>query len=210
VIGILAALQRRAATGVGGVVDVSLFATAAAWMSVPVAQFLSSGEAPERQGSGAQGIVPYRAYRTADGELVVAAGNDALFRALALVLERPDWVQDPRFRTNPDRVAHQETLYPLIEAEMARRTTTDWMARMDAAGIPCAPVQDVGAMLEHPQTRALGLLQALPGTGVQAIGLPVSFDGARPEPRGPVPARGADNTLLNGDAATDDKAAAWT
>ncbi len=200
VIGILAALQRRAATGLGGVVDVSLFETAAAWMSVPVAQFLASGEAPERQGSGAQGIVPYRAYRTADGELVVAAGNDALFRALAGVLERPEWLYDARFRTNPDRVAHQDTLYPMIEAEMARRPTAEWMARMDAAGIPCAPVQDVGAMLEHPQTRALGLLQALPGTGVRAIGLPVSFDHARPAPRGPVPARGADNALLDGDA----------
>lgn len=200
VIGILAALQRRGVTGIGGVVDVSLFETAAAWMSVPVAQFLASGEAPERQGSGAQGIVPYRAYRTADGELVVAAGNDALFRALAVALERPEWPEDPRFRTNPDRVAHQATLYPMIEAEMAKRPNADWMARLDAAGIPCAPVQDVGAMLDHPQTRALGLLQTLPGTAVQAIGLPVSFDGQRPEPRGAVPRRGADNVLLEGDA----------
>lgn len=196
VIGILAALQRRAATGKGGVVDVSLFETAAAWMSVPVAQFLASGEAPERQGSGAQGIVPYRAYRTADGELVVAAGNDALFRALARVLERPEWLEDARFATNPDRVAHQAVLYPLIEGEMVRRPTAEWMARLDAAGIPCAPVQDVGQMLDHPQTRALGLLQTLPGTGVSAIGLPVAFDGARPAARGPVPARGADNALL--------------
>jgi crotonobetainyl-CoA:carnitine CoA-transferase CaiB-like acyl-CoA transferase len=200
VIGILAALQRRATTGLGGVVDVSLFETAAAWMSVPVAQFLASGEAPERQGSGAQGIVPYRAYRTEDGELVVAAGNDALFRALAGVLERPEWLEDSRFRTNPDRVAHQDALYPMIEAEMARRPTAEWIARMDAAGIPCAPVQDVGAMLDHPQTQALSLLQALPGTGVRAIGLPVSFDDHRPAPRGPVPARGADNALLDGDA----------
>lgn len=200
VIGILAALQRRAATGIGGVVDVSLFETAAAWMSVPVAQFLSSGEAPARQGSGAQGIVPYRAYRTADGELVVAAGNDALFRSLAVALERPEWPEDARFRSNPDRVAHQDILYPLIEVEMAKRPTADWMARLEAAGIPCAPVQDVGAMLDHPQTRALGLLQALPGTGVQAIGLPVSFDGERPVPRGPVPRRGADNALIQGDA----------
>lgn len=199
VIGILAALQRRAATGVGGVVDVSLFETAAAWMSVPVAQFLASGEAPERQGSGAQGIVPYRAYRTQDGELVVAAGNDALFRALAVALERPEWLEDPRFRSNPDRVAHQTTLYPMIEAEMAKRPTADWMARLDKAGIPCAPVQDAGAMLDHPQTQALGLLQALPGTAVRAIGLPVSFDGQRPEPRGPVPRRGADNGLIGGD-----------
>lgn len=198
VIGILSALQRRAATGLGGVVDVSLFETAAAWMSVPVAQFLASGEAPERQGSGAQGIVPYRAYRTADGELVVAAGNDALFRALAVALERPDWLDDPRFRSNPDRVAHQDVLYPMIEAAMAKRPNAEWMARLDAAGIPCAPVQDVGAMLDHPQTQALGLLQTLPGTAVQAIGLPVSFDGHRPEPRGPVPRRGADNALLDG------------
>ncbi len=81
---------------------------------------------------------------------------------------------------------------------MAKRPNAEWMARLDAAGIPCAPVQDVGAMLDHPQTQALGLLQTLPGTAVRAIGLPVSFDGNRPEPRGPVPRRGADNALLDG------------
>jgi crotonobetainyl-CoA:carnitine CoA-transferase CaiB-like acyl-CoA transferase len=196
VIGILAALQRRAATGRGGVVDVSLFETAAAWMSVPVAQFLASGVPTERQGSGAQGIVPYRAYRTADGELVVAAGNDALFRALSSVLEQPDWPDDPRFRSNPDRVAHQDTLYRLIEAKMLERPTADWIERLEAAGIPCAPVQDVAAMLAHPQVDALGLVQSLPGADVRAMGLPISFDGLRPSPRCGVPKRGADNAMI--------------
>ena len=200
VIGILAALQRRAATGRGGVVDVSLFETAAAWMSVPVAQFLSSGEAPARQGSGAQGIVPYRAYRTADGELVVAAGNDGLFRALAGVLGHPEWADDARFRTNPDRVAHQDALYALIEPAMAARTGAEWTARLEAAGIPCAPVQDVGAMLRHEQTEALALVQPLPGTAVRAMGLPVSFDGVRPVPRAGVPRRGQHNTMIAEDA----------
>jgi crotonobetainyl-CoA:carnitine CoA-transferase CaiB-like acyl-CoA transferase len=196
VIGILAALQRRVSTGRGGTVDVSLFETAATWMSVPVSQFLASGDLPERQGSGAQGIVPYRAYRTADGELVVAAGNDSLFRALAEVLGRPEWAGDPRFRTNPDRVTHQEALYALIERDMAQRPTGQWMALLEAAGIPCAPVQDVSAMLSHAQTSALGLVQELPGTGVRAVGLPVSFDGLRPVPRAGVPRHGTDNAML--------------
>jgi crotonobetainyl-CoA:carnitine CoA-transferase CaiB-like acyl-CoA transferase len=199
-IGILAVLQRRAVTGQGGVVDVSLFETAAAWMSVPVAQFLASGEVPERQGSGAQGIVPYRAYGTADGELVVAAGNDALFRALAGVLGHPEWVDDPRFASNPGRVAHQEALYPLIERDMAGRPTAEWVALLETAGIPCAPVQDVSAMLAHRQTDALGLVQRLPGTEVSAIGLPISFDGVRPAPRAGVPRLGLDNGMARMDA----------
>jgi crotonobetainyl-CoA:carnitine CoA-transferase CaiB-like acyl-CoA transferase len=177
-------------------VDVSLFETAAAWMSVPVAQFLASGSLPERQGSGAQGIAPYRAFRTADGELVVAAGNDTLFRALAGVLEHPEWIEDARFRTNPDRVEHQHVLDALIERDMISRPNAEWMALLEKAGIPCAPVQDVSGMLAHPQTDALGLVQNLPGTDIRTVGLPVSFDGSRPAPRTGVPRHGGDNAML--------------
>ena len=104
-IGILAALQRRHATGGGGVVDVSLFETATALMSLLAAHYLSSGELPRKLGSATVGIVPYRSYRTADGEdLVIAAGNDALFRKFCEVLGREEWTRDPRFVSNPERV----------------------------------------------------------------------------------------------------------
>jgi crotonobetainyl-CoA:carnitine CoA-transferase CaiB-like acyl-CoA transferase len=190
-IGILSALLRRKESGKGGVVDVSLFETAATWMSMFVAQFLASGTLPQKNGSGQAGIVPYRAYRTADGDLVVAAGNDPLFGKFCGVLQHPQWAEDPHFRTNPDRVQNAGALYALIEAEMGKRASADWIAAFDAAGVPCAPVQNTGQMLTHEQTRALGLLQAVPGLSVPLIALPISFDGQRAQARSAPPALGA-------------------
>jgi crotonobetainyl-CoA:carnitine CoA-transferase CaiB-like acyl-CoA transferase len=190
VIGILAALYRRRDTGKGGVVDVSLFETAAAWMVMHAAQYMGSGDIPTRHGSGASGIVPYRAYRTKDGDLVVAAGNDSLFKKLSSVLKHDEWPNDARFATNPDRVKNAQTLYALIEAEMAKRSNAEWIALLDAVGVPCAPVQNVAQMLEHPQMKALGLLQPVPGSSKPLIGLPISFDGERPLPRSASPALG--------------------
>lgn len=187
VIGILAKLQAR----IGGVVDVSLFETAAVWMQMYAAQYSASGELPKRAGSGQAAIVPYRAYRTADGDLVVAAGNNALFRKFCGVLGHPEWADDPRFRDNPDRVAHAELLYGRIEPEMAKRSSREWSKRLDAAGVPCAPVQNVGQMLAHEQMKALGLLQEVAGSSIPLLGLPISFDGHRPEGGRAAPALGA-------------------
>ncbi|MFA5679730.1 MAG: CoA transferase [Hydrogenophaga sp.] len=192
VIGITSALLRRETTGEGGVVDVSLFETATAWMTMHAAQYLASGEMPRKVGSGQVGIVPYRAYRTADGELVVAAGNDKLFAGLCQVLGHPEWTSDERFASNPARVQNADTLYALIEARMATETNAHWMALLETHGVPNAPVQNVRQMLDHEQTRALGLVQQVPGASIPMIGLPVSFDGRRPQPQGPSPALGAD------------------
>ena len=190
VIGILSALYRRRDTGKGGVVDVSLFETAAAWMVMHAAQYLGAGELPVRHGSGANGIVPYRAYRTRDGDLVVAAGNDELFRKLCGVLGNT-WFEESRFKTNPDRVKNADALYVMIEKEMLRRSNAEWIALLDAAGVPCAPVQNVKQMLECEQMKALGLLQDVPGSSQPLIGLPISFDHERPLPRSASPALGA-------------------
>ncbi len=180
VIGVLSALHTRRDTGRGSVVDVSLFETAAGYVSLFASQYQASGKLPTRQGSGANGIVPYRAYATRDSELVVAAGSDSLFRRLAQVFGHPEWMADARFATNPQRVEHQGALYALIEVEMAKRSNAEWIALLDAAGIPCAPVQNVAEMIAHEQTRALGLLQQVPDSAMKFIGLPVSFNGVRP------------------------------
>jgi crotonobetainyl-CoA:carnitine CoA-transferase CaiB-like acyl-CoA transferase len=190
VMGVLTLLYRRRDTGKGGVVDVSLFETTTAWMSLLVANYLASSEQPPKQGSGAIGIVPYRAYATADGDLVVAAGSDSLFRRLAVVLGRPEWQDDVRFATNPVRVQHQAALYTLIEIEMRKRGNREWIELLEQQGIPCAPVQCIAEMLAHEQTNALGLLQSVPGSTMQFIGLPMSFDGERPALRSAPPAIG--------------------
>jgi crotonobetainyl-CoA:carnitine CoA-transferase CaiB-like acyl-CoA transferase len=203
-LGIVSALLRRQLTGSGSVVDVSLFETAAAWMTMHAAQFLAGGELPGKAGSGQVGIVPYRAYRTADGELVVAAGNDGLFRRFCAVLGHPEWADDPRFAANPDRVRNVQALYALLEPEMLRHGNASWIALLQEQGIPCAPVQDVRQMLDHPQTRALDILRTVSGSSIPLIGLPLSFDGERPYGGRGSPGLGADKLPPLGSASGDD------
>ena len=142
VIGVLCALMRRMQTGQGEVVDVSLFETATCWVSLMAAQFLASGEVPQRQGSGASGIVPYRGYETADGEIVIAAGSDRLFQKLCQVLGCEQWADDARFMNNESRVRHQVELYRLIEEQVRLKSTAWWQEALEAAGIPCSPVNN--------------------------------------------------------------------
>jgi crotonobetainyl-CoA:carnitine CoA-transferase CaiB-like acyl-CoA transferase len=190
VVGIISSLLRRKETGEGALVDVSLLETAATWMCTYAAQYLASGQLPRKNGSGQAGIVPYRAYRTADGDLVVAAGNDSLFGALCRAVGHSEWAGDPRFLSNPLRVEHASTLYPMLEACFATAGSAEWIARLDAAGVPCAPVQTVGDLLAHPQLAALGLVQPVPGSSIPVIGMPVRFNGERPMPRSGPPALG--------------------
>jgi crotonobetainyl-CoA:carnitine CoA-transferase CaiB-like acyl-CoA transferase len=196
VIGSLSALLERKETGKGKVVDVSLFETASCWVSLMASQFLASGQLAERQGSGASGIVPYKGYVTSDGEVVIAAGSDALFRKLSAVLNHPEWAQDPRFIDNPSRVQNQAVLYGLIEELIAKQTTDHWVETLEQVGIPCSPVNNLAQMLDHPQTEALGLIQAVPGTEMRFLGLPLSFDRVRPTPRSAPPKLGEHNSLL--------------
>lgn len=181
VIGILAALQRRAQTGRGGRVDSSLYESALAWMSIPIAAYLCSGELPQKAGSGAAQIVPYQAFAASDGHVMVAAGNDNLFRRLAGAVGRHGLVDDPRFHTNADRVRNRAALVDILEAEFARASAAEWDARLHAAGVPCGPIQTVDQVVGHEQTRALGMIQAAPEGALSLVGLPLSFDGVRPK-----------------------------
>ena len=197
IIGVLTAMLERQISGKGKIVDVSLFETATTWVSLLTAQYLSSGEIAKKQGSGASGIVPYKGYLTRDGELVIAAGSDGLFKALTHALDKPEWASDPRFIDNPSRVANQAELYALIDEIIVMQPTDFWVNRLEQAGVPCAPVNNLAQMVEHPQTQALGLLQDVPGTGMRFIGLPLSFDGVRPKPYAAPPKLGEHTALLS-------------
>ncbi len=193
VIGILTALLNKRETGRGQCIDVSLYETATQWVSLLAAQFLASGELSPKQGSGAPGIVPYKAYQVLDGELVIAAGSDDLFRALSQALGHPEWAKDPRFLTNPDRVKHSKELYDMLDLVLVGQTSAHWQQVLEAQGVPCAPIQNLAQMLEHDQTKALGLVQEVSGTGMKFLGLPLSFNGVRPAPYGPPPKLGQDS-----------------
>ena len=180
-IGILTALYERQKTGIGRVVDVSLFETATSWVSLLASQYLASGQVAQKQGSGATGIAPYKAYATQDGEIVVAAGSDGLFKRLANALGHPEWLEDPRFVDNPSRVQHQAALYNMLDALLLTQDTQTWVACFEEAGIPCSAVQNIAQMVAHPQTEALKLIQEVPGTGMRFFGLPLRLDGQRPQ-----------------------------
>ncbi len=193
---ILAALFRRERTEQGCVVEVSLYETALAWMGIATAQYQSSGEVPARQGSGAATIVPYRAFATRDGHLVVAAGNNALFERLCKLLGHPEWLTDARFSTNPQRVKHRQVIDSMIEALMVHKLSSEWADAMEQAGIPCAPVQSIDQALDHPQTKALGIVQTVPNSDMTLMGMPARFDGQRPAVRSASSALNADAHLL--------------
>ena len=196
-LGICAALLRRERDGAGGMVDVSLFETALAWMTVPLSDFLAGGPPPRRYGSGVSNIVPYQTFDTADGTLLIAAGNDLLFGRLCTVLGQPDLAVDPRFATNGARVANRDALILLLQSAMADRRKTELAAALEQAGIPCGNVADVAQALEDPQLDALGIVGSMPGSGVRTVGLPVSFDGKRPPLAGSAPALGQHQHLLD-------------
>jgi crotonobetainyl-CoA:carnitine CoA-transferase CaiB-like acyl-CoA transferase len=191
VIGILAALQTRGATGAGCVVDVSLYETALALMSVHIANYGASGDVPLPYGSGAPITAPYQAFKARDGYLVIAAGNTSQFHKLCEVLERPSWRTDARFDSNELRLRNKVALAEAIEAELAANDVQTWVAALEQAGVPCAPIRNVSQVVGDPQTVALGILQQGAPGQPQLIGLPLSFDAKRPALRHPPPALGA-------------------
>ena len=188
-IGVLAALVRRAETGRGGVVDASLFETGLAWLKGHYASYRASGQVPERHRTGSNRVVPFQAFETKTGPLIVAAGNDRLFAKLAAVLGRPEWATDPRFATNAARVEHRDGLLADIEALFATRPKGEWIDRLEAEGVPCAPIHTLPEAVSHPQADALGMILPVPGD-FSLVALPLSFDGARPGIRRPPPSVG--------------------
>ena len=197
VIGILAALQERQRTGRGGLVDTSLYETTLAWLTLPISAYLANGEIPTRHGSGIEQIVPYQAFETADGYMMVAAGNDNLFRRLCAAIGRPGLAEDERVRTNADRVVNRRELVPILTDIFKTAPIAGWAERLDSAGFPYAPIQTLDQVVRDPQTTALGIIQEWPGSPpVSLIGLPLSFDGIRPPFARLAPRLGEDNSQL--------------
>jgi len=196
VIGILTALMQRQTTGKGGVVDVSLFETATTWVSLLASQFLANGHISGKQGSGASGIVPYKAYAASDGELVIAAGSDSLFKSLAKAVGHPEWCDNERFISNPKRVEHQTELYRMLDDIIKMRTTKEWVTILESGGIPCSPVQSMADMVAHEQTQTLQLIQDVPNSEMKFFGLPMRINGVRSDIRTAPPALGQHNDLL--------------
>jgi crotonobetainyl-CoA:carnitine CoA-transferase CaiB-like acyl-CoA transferase len=156
--GILAALLHARATGQGQQVDIALFDVQAAMLANQATNFFVSGEVPTRLGNAHPNLAPYQPFPTADGAVVIAVGNDGQFRALCRALGDPKLAEDPRFLTNAQRVAHRGELTGRLNALTGARTSHDWMAALEAAGVPCGPINTLDRVFEEPQAKARGLV----------------------------------------------------
>ncbi len=188
-LGVLAALYERERTGAGRTLEVSLYETALSLLATQLVGYLGAGVVPGREGTAFPQIVPYQVFAAQDGELMIVAGNDKLFAALCEVLGVPELTSDPRFLTNPDRVANRPELVALLEARTKERSSTELLETLVAAGVPASPVHDVGEAARHPQTEVLGILQSL-GDFV-TVAAPLSADGERVRHTAPPPTLGA-------------------
>lgn len=189
---ILAALHERQHTGRGRVLDASLFDVQVAMLANQASNQLIGQRTPRRMGNAHPNIVPYQAFPTRDGHLVLAVGNDGQFQRFCEVAGHPEVARDARFATNPARVEHRSILVPQIAAWTRTRDTADWVRQLDTAGVPCAPIHDIGQVMAHPHVQARGMvLPAAPGRPPM-VGHPVLFDGQRPTAQRPPPALNAD------------------
>ncbi len=191
--GVVAALFRRATTGEGGHVEVPLFESQLAWLANRGQEYLVSGVDKGRLGNAHPSIVPYQSFQASDKSLALACGNDGQFRGLCRALDRPDLAVDPRFTTNPLRVANRDVLVEELQRTFASRPSAESIARIKAAGVPCGPINTLADVFTDPHLLSSGMLQTIAHAAagpLQMLASPVLVDGERLPIRRPPPIHG--------------------
>lgn len=155
-VGILAALHHRAASGEGQHIDVSLLDSQIAWLVNGATNYLADGALPKRLGNGHPNIVPYQVFDTADKPMILAVGNDAQFTRFCEVAGIAGLASDPRFKTNPARIANRIDICELVGQALKQRSRADWLAALEAAGVPCGPVNNLEDVFNDPHVKARG------------------------------------------------------
>jgi len=192
-ISILSALMERSRTGKGRYIDVSMLDVQLYLLTHQASAYLIGGEEPKRMGSAHPSIVPYQAFRASNGYVIVAVANDNQFRKLCEAIGHPEIAEDQRFRTNADRVRNRSELLALLEPIFLRRTVEEWVAVLEAADVPVAPVKTVRQALSDPYVIERGMLQTVqhPRAGrIPLLAFPALFSGERPPVRSPPPLLG--------------------
>jgi crotonobetainyl-CoA:carnitine CoA-transferase CaiB-like acyl-CoA transferase len=161
-IAILAALNHRHTSGEGQHIDLALLDVQVAALANQAANYLTTGVAPQRMGNAHPTIVPYQDFPTADGDMILAIGNDGQFARFCAAAGHAEWAADVRFASNPARVANRAVLIPLLRQATVMRSTADWIACLEAAGVPCGPINRLDAVFQDPQVQARGLRLDLP------------------------------------------------
>jgi CoA:oxalate CoA-transferase len=190
-VGVCSALYDRATTGEAAKIDVAMLDCQVAILENAIARYVATGDVPGPLGSRHPSITPFAVFEAADGHLVIAAGNNRLFRRLCGILGREDATTDARFATNELRTEHHAELQEVIEDALRSATVDEWLERLEAADIPCGPINDVAAVLAHPQVRARNMVVRIDDErldGLQMAGNPIKSS-RHPDPstRGRVP-----------------------
>jgi formyl-CoA transferase len=192
-VAILAAVAQRERTGAGQYIDMALFDTVIAMLANMNMNYLVTGKAPGRAGNAHQNIVPYQVFAAADGHVVIAVGNDSQYAKFCEIAGRPDLAADPRFTSNAERVRNRALLVPLLEAIVRGRPAAFWAEQLEAAGVPCGPINTIAQALADPQAVARGVRIDLPhptaGT-VPLVGMPIRMSASSPSYERPPPLLG--------------------
>ncbi|MFD4840460.1 CaiB/BaiF CoA transferase family protein [Achromobacter sp. NPDC058515] len=161
-VAVLAALQERHRSGLGQHLDIALLDSHVALLANQNSNYFNSGVAPTRAGNAHQNVVPYQVFAASDGHLIVATGNESQYRAYCRAIGAPELGDDPRFATNRLRVANRELLIGILAAIMQEGRRDEWIARLEAVGVPCGPINDIAQAFAHPQAHARQLRRDMP------------------------------------------------
>ncbi|MGZ3184696.1 MAG: CaiB/BaiF CoA transferase family protein [Telluria sp.] len=209
-IAILAALAHRDRTGAGQYIDMALLDTQVAMLANVGSNYLTSGKPPKRWGNAHANIVPYQTFACADGHIIVATGNDGQYQKFVEVGGMPELAGDPRFATNPQRVQNRDVLVPILAEMVKRKTKAEWIAQLEAVGVPCGPINNLAEVFDNPQVRARGMAVDMPHPAAGSVKLvrsPMRLSATPADPVRPPPLLGehTDDVLheLLGQSETD-------
>jgi crotonobetainyl-CoA:carnitine CoA-transferase CaiB-like acyl-CoA transferase len=191
--GIMAALIRRGQTGEGAQLEVSLFETAMAFLNYNFHTYWEKGVLPEKCGSGHESLCPYQAFEASDAPVLIGIANDNLWRRFCKAVGREDLLEDARFLTNADRVSHRPATVALVQEIVRTRTRDAWVAMLMELGVPCAPINSLQDVLDHPHTAARGLVLEFPHPvlgAMKTIAQPIVFEGEQRSAGMPPPMHG--------------------
>jgi crotonobetainyl-CoA:carnitine CoA-transferase CaiB-like acyl-CoA transferase len=177
---ILAALRHRDRTGAGQAIDMALLDTQVAMLANLGANYLVTGIAPQRAGNAHQNIVPYQVFEVLDGHMILAVGNDSQFAKFCAVAGLPELARDDRFARNAGRVRHRAALVTMLAAAMKQRSRADWLAVLEAAKVPCGPINDLADVFADPQVRERGMTVRMPhplAGSVEVVASPMKLSG---------------------------------
>lgn len=185
-IAVLTALAHRDRTGEGQYIDMALLDVRVAMLANMNTNYLASGKPPVRWGNAHPNIVPYQTFQTSDGWIIVAVGNDGQFRKFVEVCGRPELADDARFAANPSRVRNRDVLVPILADMVRGKGKHEWIAELEAAGVPCGPINDLGEVFQDPQVLARRMQIDLPhptAGSVKLVASPIKMSATPPEAR---------------------------